>query len=248
MIGASGIAAESNYSNPAEAAGLYNSNSLGGSGFYSLRLSSAQYIGVTYQYLRSLGNPVIAEANPGNAQTEVQTHAVLPFYTIYFSPALSLSLSGGPQYFDATQSPSLPVHSWTPSAMASIDWLRSHTNFVASYLRTITGGVGLPGAFNSNSANASVNWQIARTWAAGSAASYSINKNVTPLFSSSNPGGHTISGTVTIQYSITEHLKAELGYARLHQSYSGIAVISSAPDSNREFISLSYLFTRPLGR
>src|SRR6202453_5284591 len=44
MVGASGIVTESNYSNPTEAAGLYNSNSLGGSVFYSLRLSSAQYI------------------------------------------------------------------------------------------------------------------------------------------------------------------------------------------------------------
>jgi hypothetical protein len=248
MIGASGIAAESNYSDPKEAAGLYNSNSFGGSAFYSRRLSSTQYVGMTYQYLRTEGNPVIAQTNPGNAQTEVQTHTVLPFYTIYFSPALSLSLSGGPQYFDATQFPSLPVHSWTPSAKASMGWQSSHTNFVASYLRTITGSVGLPGAFSSNSANASVNWQIARTWAIASAASYSINKNVTPLFFSSSPGGHTVSGTVSIQHSITEHLKAEIGYARLHQSYNDIAVISNAPDSNREFISISYQLTRPLGR
>jgi hypothetical protein len=248
MVGASGIVTESNYSNPTEAAGLYNSNSLGGSVFYSLRLSSAQYIGVTYQYLKSQGNPVIAGANPGNAQTEVQTHTVLPFYTIYFSPTLSLSLSVGPQYFSAAESPSSPFRSWTPSAMASMGWQRSHTNFVASYLRTVTGSVGLPGAFNSNSASASANWQIVRAWAVGSAASYSINKNVTPLFSSSIPGGHTVSGTVSILHSMTEHLKAEIGYARLHQSYSGIAVLSNAPDSNREFIAISYQLTGPLGR
>ena len=61
-------------------------------------------------------------------------------------------------------------------------------------------------------------------------------------------GGHTVSGTVSVQHPMSEHFKAELGYARLHQSYSGIAVISTAPDSNREFISISYQFTRPLGR
>jgi hypothetical protein len=248
MIGASAIVTERNYPSPAEASGLYNSNSLGGSAFYSQRLSATQYIGVTYQYLRSLANPVGAQANSSNAQAEVQTHTVLPFYTIYFTPTFSLSLTGGPQYFDASQSPSLPVRSWAPSAMASVGWQRSHSNFVASYSRIVTGGLGLPGAFDSNSANASVGWQIARPWSVGLAGNYSINKNVTPQIPSSNPGGHTVSGTVSVQYSISEHLKADLGYTRLHQSYSGVAVISGAPDTNREFISVSYQFSRPLGR
>jgi hypothetical protein len=248
MIGAGGVVTESNYSNPSQAPGLYNSNALGGSVFYSQRLSSTQYIGVTYQYLRSQEDPVNAQANPVNAQTSVQTHTLLPFYTIYLNPTLSISISGGPQYLDAAQYPSPSVRSWTPSAMASIGWQRSHTNFVASYARTVTGNVGLPGAFDSNTTNASVRWQIARTWSTGIAGSYFINKNVTQSFSQSNPGGHTVSGTVSVQHSISEHLRAELGYSRLHQSYSGVAVISNAPDSNREYISLSYQFSRPLGR
>ncbi len=248
MIGASGIVTESNYPNPAQAAGLYNSNLGGGSVFYSQRLSSTQYVGVTYQYLRSQGNPLNAQANPVSAQNEVQTHTVLPFYTIYLNPALSLSLSGGPQYFDAAQSASQSVRAWTPSAMASVGWQGSHTNFVASYSRTVTGGLGLPGAFDSNNTNASARLQMARTWTVELTASYSINNNVTPLFSPSSPGGHTISGTVSVQHSMSEHLKAELGYTRLHQSYSGITVISNAPDSNHGFISISYQFTRPLGR
>jgi hypothetical protein len=248
MIGASGIVSESNYPNPGEASGLNDSNSLGASVFYSRRLSSIQYIGVTYQYLRSQSNPVNAQANPVNAQSEVQTHTLLAFYTIYLNPTLSLSLSSGPQYSDATQPSSPAISSWTPSVTASIGWQRSHTNFVASYSRTVTGGLGLPGAFDSNSVDASVRWQIARTWSLGSTANYSNNKNVAPSVPSSSPGGQTFSGTVSLQHSMSEHLNMELGYARLHQSYSDIAVISAAPDSNREFISISYRLTRPLGR
>jgi hypothetical protein len=248
MIGASGVVTESNYPNPTEASGLYNSKSLGGSVFYSQRLSGTQYIGVTYQYLSSQSNPVNANSNPVIAESEVQTHTLLAFCTIYLNPTLSLSLAGGPQYIDATQPPSPPFNSWTPSVMASIGWQRSRTNFVASYSRTVTGGLGLPGAFDSYSANASVRWQIARTWIVGAAGSYLNNKNVTPSFTSSNPGGQTVSGTASVQHSMSEHLNMELGYSRLHQSYSGIAVILAAPDSNREFISVSYQFTRPLGR
>jgi hypothetical protein len=248
MVGAGGVFTENNYPNPAEASGFYNSNSLGGSIFYSQRLSSTEYVGVTYQYLRSRSDPVNAQTNPAIAQAEVQTHTFLAFYTAYLNPTLSLSLSAGPQYVDATLAPSPAFNSWTPSVMASIGWQRSHTNFVASYSRTITGGLGLPGAFDSNSANASVRWQMARTWNIGSAGNYSNSTNVTPSFSSSSPGGQTVSGTVSLQHSMREHLNVELGYARLHQNYSSITVISAAPDSNREFISISYRLTRPLGR
>ncbi len=236
MIGASGIVTENNYPNPAEAPGLYNSNSFGGSVFYTRRLSSSQYIGGTYQYLRSQSDPVNAQANPATVQSEVQTHTLLAFYTIYLNPTLSFSLSSGPQHTDATQAPSPPFSSWTPSVTASMGWQRSHTNFVASYSRTVTGGLGLPGAY------------MARTWIVGAAGSYFNNKNVTPSFPSSNPGGQTVSGTASVQYIMSEHLSLELGYSRLHQNYSGIAVISASPNSNREFVSLSYRVTRPLGR
>jgi hypothetical protein len=248
MIGGSGKVWESNYPNPAEASGLYNSNSLGGTIFYNHRLSRKQYVGVTYQYLRSQSNPVTVQPNSALAQTETRTHTILAFYTIYLNPTFSLSLSVGPQHSDIFQSPSLPFSSWSPSVMASIGWQRSHTNFVATYLRTVSGALGLPGAFNSNSANASVQWQIARTWTVGSTGNYSNSKNITPSFLTTNQGGLTVSGTVSVQHSLGEHLEVGAGYARLYQSYSGIAVISAVPDTNRGFVSLSYQLKRPLGR
>jgi hypothetical protein len=248
MIGASGSVSESNYPDPSEASGFNNSNSLGGSAFYSRRLSERQYAGVTYQYSRSKSTAVNAQTNPANTQTQVQTHTLLAFYTIYFNPKLSLSLSGGPQYTEAAQPPSPSTNSQTPSFTASIGWQRSHTNFVASYSRTVSGDSGLIGAYNSNTARASVGWQITRSWIASSAANYSSNTNVTPSLSSLNPGGETVSGTVSVQHSMGARLNVDIGYARLHQSYSGIAVISAAPDSNREYISISYRLMRPLGR
>ena len=241
MIGAAGTFTNLHYPNSAQVPGLLDSSSRGGSAFYSHRLSRKHYIGATYQYSRILAYPV-------NAQSETQTHTVFLFYTIYLKPTLSLSLSGGPQHFDVAQFPLPAFRSWSPVATASMGWQGRHTNFAAGYSRIVTGGGGLLGAFHSNSANASARWQLARTWTVGSAASYAIYKNVTPFFFLSSPGGHTVSGTVSVQHPISEHLNAELGYTRLHQSYGGIAVISNAPDTNREFISVSYQFARPLGR
>jgi hypothetical protein len=241
MIGAAGTFTNLHYPDPTQVPGLYDSSSRGGSAFYSHRLSRKHYIGGTYQYSRILAYPV-------NAQSETQTHTVFLFYTVYLKPTLSLSLSGGPQHFDVAQFPLPASRSWTPAAAASLGWQGRHTNFAASYSRIVTGGGGLVGAFHSNSANASARWQIARTWNVGSAAGYAIYKNVTPFFFLSSQDGHNVSGTASVQHQIGEHFNAELGYTRLHQSFNGISVISTNPDTNREFVSITYQFTRPLGR
>lgn len=57
-----------------------------------------------------------------------------------------------------------------------------------------------------------------------------------------------MSGTFNVQHPINQRLQLEFGYTRLHQTYDTIAVISNAPDMNREYVSVSYQFTRPLGR
>ena len=248
MIGSTGIITFSNYPNPTQASGLYNSTSVGGSAFYIHRLSNSQYIGMTYQYLNSHSNPVDARTTPNGSQIDVQTYVLLPFYTMYLSPTVSLSLSIGPEHYEATQDFSPSVISWAPYVMASAGWQKQHTNFVASYLRSVAGGVGLPGAFSSNSASASFRWQITHTWTAGLTGSYATYNTLTPLFSSSTPNGHTQSEAASLQHLFGERLELDFEYTRLHQSYSGVQVISNAPESNRESISLSYQFSRPLGR
>ena len=248
MIGSSGIITFSNYPHPTQAFGLYNSTSVGGSAFYIHRLSKSQYIGITSQYLNSHSNPVDARTTPNSSQIDVQTYALLPFYTIYLSPTVSLSASIGPEHYKATQDFSPSAISWEPYAMASVGWQKSRTNLVASYSRSVAGGVGLPGAFQSDSANALARWQIANTWAVELTGNYAIYKDLTPLFSSSTQNGHAISASASVQHTIGERVKLSLQYARLHQNFSGVQVISENPDSNRESISVSYQFSRPLGR
>src|ERR1039457_5570916 len=69
---------------------------------------------------------------------------------------------------------------------------------------------------------------------------YSIYKNVSPLSLSSNQGGHSVSGAVSLDHSLSEHFRAELGYQRLHNTYNGIAAITADPDADSAFISISY--------
>jgi hypothetical protein len=248
MIGAGGVLTENSYPDPTQASNFYNSNSRGGSVFYSQRLTHTQYVGLSYQYSESGSNPVNSQADPASTATEVHTHTIVAFYTVYLSPTLSVSFSGGPQYFSATQSSSVQAGSWTPSIAASVGWQRSHTNLVGSYTRTVSGGGGLLGAFDSNIVNASARWQLARRWTVGAAGNYTVIKNVAPSLSSSSVGGHTISGTAQVQHSLGEHIVAGIGYARLDQRYDGISALSETPGSDRVYFSLSCQFSRPLGR
>jgi hypothetical protein len=241
MVGAGGSTAMLDYPNQTQSSNLYNSNSRGGSAFYNRRLFGTQYIGVTYRYLRILGNPQIG-------QLEIQTHTIFPFYTAFLGKAFSLSLAAGPQYFSYAQSPFPTSHSWTPSVMGSVGWQTEHTSLAASYSRSVTGGGGLMGAMSSNRASVSATWRMTRTWDVGSTAGYAIYKNESPLSLSSSLGGHSVSGAVTIDHTLSDRLRMEVGYQRLHQSYGGIAAITSDPDADREFASISYQFTRPLGR
>ncbi len=150
MVGAGVTTAIHNYPNQTQSSSLYNSNSRGGSAFYNRRLFGTQYIGVTYQYLKTLGNPQ-------TGQLEIHTHTIFPFYTAFLGHAFSLSLAAGPQYFSYAQSPLPTSRSWTPAVMGSVGWQTQRTSLASSYSRTVSGGGGLLGAMSTNSASASIN-------------------------------------------------------------------------------------------
>jgi hypothetical protein len=48
-----------------------------------------------------------------------------------------------------------------------------------------------------------------------------------------------------LQRAVGQHINLQAGYTRLHQTYSFFA---ANPDSNRESVSISYQFARPIGR
>ena len=241
MIGASGTTSLLHFPDQAQSGGLANSDSLGGSAFYNRQLTGTQYIGATYLYSK--------EADSA-ASTQTGTHisTVNFFYTVYLLHGLTLSIMGGPQHYDVAQSPLPPSAAWTPAVTGSLAWQARQTNFAASYSRSVAGGGGLFGAFNTTTASASARCQFARTWTVQSTAGYSLQKNVAPLFFLSESGGRSISGTAQLEHPLSERLRASLSYQRLHTSYSGIAAITGDPDSDRASISISYQFTKPLGR
>jgi hypothetical protein len=240
MVGASGTFTNLDYPNQAQVPGLYDSSSRGGSVFFNHRLSNMHYIGAMYQYQMFL-------AYPTGAQSETQAHSIFLFYTLYLKPTLSISLFGGPQYSDTEQFGVPTMKGWSPAGGASMGWQGKLTSFALSLSRAINGGGGLAGAVQAISANASLRRQITRNLSASMGGSYADNSvlDTLPAF---NTSGHTVSGNASVQRQFGQHMNLQLQYMRLHQSYSDVAVLSSTPDRNRESITISYQFARPLGR
>ena len=241
MIGGSGLTTELHYPTPAQTPGLYDSNSRGGTVFYNRRLSRSKYFGATYQYLDTL-------ANPGNGTDTTQTHTISAYFSFNPTSRLSASVSGGPQYYQSVQTPLPGTGAWGPSVTASMGWQGTRTNFAASYSQGVTGGGGLLGAYHSKSANATARWQMSRTWTASASGAYSIIKTVSGFPTSEGQNGHSTSESATLEHSFGEQLGISFHYDHTDQRYSGITAIAVNPDSDREAISISWHFQRPLGR
>jgi hypothetical protein len=243
MVGFSGTFTNLHYLSSAQASGLYDSNTNGASAFYSRRLWQKYYVGGSFQYQDILSSEAGSHSN-----AETQTQTIFFFCTAYLKPTLSLALSGGPQHYNASQPPQPASQSWSPMLMASLSWQGQRTSLAGSYTRIITGGGGLSGAYHSNAASVSARWQLSRAWSVGASASYSLYNALTPYFIGGNSGGHTASGTISVQRPLGEHLTMQAGYIQLQQSYTEVPAATAIPESNREFFSISYQFTRRLKR
>ena len=241
MIGFGGSFGKLSYTNPEQASGLYNSRSEGASAFYSRRLGEKYYIGANFQYEQI----VSYQANAPNTQTEIAT--VFGFLSVYLNPRLSVSISGGPQHYAATQSSFPPSAAWSPMLLASVGWKGERLGFAGSFSRTVSGGGGLSGAYHSSAAAVSANWRLSRNWSGGVGASYSDNQTLTPLFLNSF-SGRTVIGTVSAQRGLGEHTNVQFGYNWTNQNYNQSAALASIPNINRIFVSINYQFTRPVQR
>jgi hypothetical protein len=208
--------------------------------FHSFRVSRRQYLGVSYQYQRLL-------AYPADGTTETQTNAVLGFYTWLATSKLSASAFAGPQ-FAATSQPGLPdSHTTAPTAGGSLNWQSEHTALAASYSHAITGGGGLIGASRADGANAFVRQMLTKRWQASVAGGY-VDNRIIQVADLPNTSGHSVTGSVAVQHQMTTQLAVQAGYTRLRQQYDDVPAISLHPDTNREWVTVSYQFTKALGR
>ncbi|HVN94200.1 MAG TPA: hypothetical protein VMT38_10915 [Terracidiphilus sp.] len=240
MIGAGGIYSITNFPGLSPSAGISNSKGIGVNAFYNRRLARTQYLGVTYQFTRTV-------ASVSSQQATTTTQSMLPFYSYYFKPTISLSVSGGVERVDVILPQAATFSSWSPSGVVSLGWQTERFNVAASYTRVVTSGQGLFGAFNASGVGATGGWKLARTWDVALSATYITSSNLTPQLSLYS-GGTTISGQASVHHDFGERFAMDFGYDRLHQNYPGVTIVTESPDCNQEYVDVRYEFRKPLGR
>jgi hypothetical protein len=168
------------------------------------------------------------------------------FYTLYLQHSMSFSLFGGPQYSDTYGGLLPPLRRWTPAGGGSFNWQGQHNAFLISYSRRVSDGGGLQGAVISDSAQTSIRHQFRPSFSGSVGAGYTVNKILDAATPGGN-GGHSISGTASLDHSFGEHFNVTAGYMRLHQSYDVLAN-TGTPNRDRVWLSMGYQFQRALGR
>jgi hypothetical protein len=78
--------------------------------------------------------------------------------------------------------------------------------------------------------------------------SYSLNKSATPQYAFAVPGGHTIGASGSADHMLSKNIKISFGYDWMDQQYKAVVSLSPIPISNREYGSITYQITRPVGR
>lgn len=240
MVGASGNFSNVRYGDLSLVTGLSNGSNQGGGAYYAYRVSKINYFGVNYEFQRLASYP--AEGN-----NITLTQAINFFYTIRPTESFSISVSGGPQYSNTTLAETSPVHSWTPEFGASLAWQGRLNSFAASYSHSISGGGGLVGAAQMDAGSLNFRQQIFKGLSASVGGAYTNNRSITASLPTTN-AGHSILGTAQLNQQLGPHFNVLLGYARVHQIYGQLPIVAGTPDTNREFVSVSYQFSRPIGR
>ena len=253
QIGGSGTFYQSHYNDAPVNTTLIDTNSQEAEAFYNHRLFDRDSIGVTYRFQRLTFSPVF---------NNVLTHSVLATYTFRPRSNLSLSVFAGPQYTNNNSelmvlTMQLPViylsaipisqKSWSPAVGGSFNWNGQRTSFVADASRMINDGGGLLGAVKLTTFDAAVRRQLSRNYTTELGVVYGLSDTV-----GSSALSYSSVKSATGNFSLSRRFGTDfgltLGYAYAYQLQTNSAPGSTNINHNRAWITISYTFSRPLGR
>lgn len=252
-VGGSGTFYRSHYKDAPVGTELIDTDTQEAEGFYNHRTSARNLIGATYRFQRLTFSPM---------ENDTFVHSVLATYTFQIKPNVTLSLFAGPQHTDVStqimvptvQLPlvyfvSIPIeqNSWSTAAGGSFSWNGQRTSFIADASRSVSDGGGLLGAVNLTSFDASVRRQVSRNYAANLGVAYGSNQAVSTTASPFSSLKST-TANFAIDRTFRNRLGLTLGYAHAFQTQQNAAPGSDQINHNRVWMSLSYNFSRPLGR
>ena len=223
---------------------LIDSRTTGAEVFYQHRILPKHWIGLTYSFQR---------LSFAGGVEQTQSHSALLFDTITLQPHLTLSLFGGATHsrtdgqatlLATTTTASVQPEQWSPSAGAMLGWEGPHNVVSATFSRRIDSGGGVQGTVDRYSGIATVRRQFSPRWTGTINFIYDDNRPLDGV----EGEYRTLSGSVGVERRIGRQLAAAASYTRVHQVYGVTIPTQLFPDHNRALVSVSYFFSRPLGR
>ena len=254
MVGAGGTFYDAHFHDlPAGSTSLLDTSSRSADAYYNHRFTARNWTGVTYKFQRIEG---------GSGNNVTKTHSLLFSHTIYLRQQMTLSFFAGPEYSEieaitVTANIQPPVisfatvsnaeHQLSASYGGSFGWQGQLTSVRLGVNRKVSDGGGvLLGAVELNNVEGGIRRQLARTTAMHLNATYGHNRQLgtfvvgTPL--------NSASGTLGLEQKMGQNLMLRLDYGRDYQSGNLTSTAAGSINHNRGTISISYDFTRPMGR
>jgi hypothetical protein len=247
MIGAGGTYYLTNYDQVAGPAGaltgLIDNRSIAADGYYAHRFSNKQWFGTRYDFQRMTFDI--------GGRTTVYRMAM--FYVVPLGTSVSVSLWAGPE----RSSTDVPATSdlllarsdsrWSGAGGASFDWTGQHTGFRAGYVRRTSDGGGLSAAVALQQVDVGLRRQLSARWSTDLGVLYA-NDNPIQTFVNSVGKIRVLSLTAGFSRLVTNDLSFGVQYGRDRQRSTDAPSSLSLVQRNRVLLSLSYSFSRPLGR
>ena len=254
MLGGSGTFYNSRFRDPPTGAiDLLNTDTQQADGFYTHRLARSYWIGGAYEFQQLSFSPGVDRAT---------THSFLLFNTIYLRPRMSISVFGGPEHWDydsqvITQVVTVPVvvvisspassQRWTYAAGASFNWQGERTSVQLGASRRISDGGGVLGPVELVSAQAALRQKLRRSLTLAFGGIVGDNR-LLANFNGAAAQLRSASGSAAIEQILGRNFMVSLGYGRDYQRQSGGTPPPTDVNHNRGWISLSYNFSRAIGR
>jgi hypothetical protein len=240
MVGAGGTFYDSRFRDlPVGATTLFDSSTRGANAFYSHGFTPRNWTGFAYQFQD-------LSFAPGTSST--RSHSFLLFHTINLQTNMTLSVFAGPERTELEiGSVTAGAASWSTMAGGNFGWQGQRTSLRLNGLRRVSDGGGLLAAVRLTSVDGAVRRQLTRFSTVGIGGLYGDSNS---LSGTTEARLKTASGSAFWEQQLGRMFALTLGYARDHQNGTGngSSVTVGDVDHNRAWVTLSYNFTRPLGR
>ena len=223
---------------PSEGA-LQNTQETDAGLLYQHRLSLHSTLGADYQFQDILFGP----------SSRTLVHSVFFSYAKQFSPSLTMSVFGGPQYSRANEIVPVAIGPLTlqvPVLLAGWNWgmggaltkRLDRTVFLLTAQHQVSNGGGLLGAVISTSVGGSVRRQLPGRWDAVWSGNYANNSSL----GSGAPAGsyYSVTAGFGLERSLSDRVSLRFGYDYLSQRGNGQA--SSVGDFNRDMFSIQFFY------